>query len=201
MIFKIALSLVGVLVFIFIMWKRLREDYGDTTVFTSSFYIIFGILAGVLFSLYFNHEWWFWSGLAGSFVGYAASIIKFKLRAFEVLEPNVLGIMVLLGLVFIYDYIERGDLPSAAGFFVLVLLFVLFAVLNRHYKNFSWYKSGRIGFSGLAILGLFFLIRAAVAVFSFNVISFVGKGPEVILSGVLAFGSFLLLFNISEVKS
>ncbi|KKT33345.1 MAG: hypothetical protein UW21_C0012G0005 [Candidatus Woesebacteria bacterium GW2011_GWB1_44_11b] len=55
-----------------------------------------------------------------------------------------------------------------------------------------------MGFSGLLVAGLFFLIRAGVATAFPTVLSFVG-GVEGTVSGIVAFAFFLGLYNLSRV--
>ena len=128
------------------------------------------------------------------------AIFRFKLRIFEVVESGVLGSLSLLSLVYLYALLENGDILAGSGILICIALIILFIYFDKHYKYFTWYKSGRIGFSGLTILGLFFLIRAAVALFFSDMISFV-SGYEAVLSGVLAFVSFLTVFNLAKAKS
>lgn len=196
----IALSLIGILIFLFVFWKRLREDYSETIIFTSAFYVLFGIFISDLIALYFFEKWWFWLGLLGGTIGIILAIFRFRLRVFEVVESGVLGSLALLSMVYLYSLVQDRDILAGSATLICLALIILFVYFDKHYKDFTWYKSGRIGFSGLTILGLFFLIRAAVALFFNDMISFV-SGYEVVLSGVLAFVSFLTVFNLARVKS
>lgn len=197
---RVALSLIGILIFLFVFWKRLREDYSETIIFTSAFYVLFGIFISDLIALYFFEKWWFWLGLLGGTIGIILAIFRFRLRVFEVVESGVLGSLALLSMVYLYSLVQDRDILAGSATLICLALIILFVYFDKHYKDFTWYKSGRIGFSGLTILGLFFLIRAAVALFFNDMISFV-SGYEVVLSGVLAFVSFLTVFNLARVKS
>ncbi|OGM28713.1 hypothetical protein A2962_02520 [Candidatus Woesebacteria bacterium RIFCSPLOWO2_01_FULL_39_61] len=197
---RIAFSIIGIVIFLFIFWNRLREDYSESIIFTSAFYVLFGMFISTLASLYFFEKWWFWLALLGGVVATWLAIFRFKLRVFEVVESNVLGSLTLLSLVYLYNLVQSKDILSGSATLICLALIILFIYFDKHYKDFTWYKSGRIGFSGLTILGLFFLIRAAVALFFHDMISFV-SGYEVVLSGIIAFVSFLTVFNLAKVKS
>lgn len=197
MIGNILTTLVGIILFLFLFWKRLKEDYPSSQIFTTSFYVLVGVLLGFLVSLKVSPQSWFWFELIGIILGLGVGILRYKLRFFEVLEALTLGLLPWLALVFLRDSIINSSLASFLSFFAVTCLITLFAFLDSHYKNFSWYRSGRIGFSGLTTLGTFFLLRAAVASFFPFVISFVGK-YEAILSGVAAFGFFLATFNLAR---
>lgn len=185
--------------FLFTYWKRLREDYSESYVFTSAFYVLFGLTISVLISLYYFDDWWFWFGFIGALAGTFAAIFKFKLRAFETIESSVLGTLNILILVFFYDFVVNLKIISGIASLIILFLIALFIYLDKNYKNYVWYKSGKVGFSGLAILGVFFLIRGTVALFLGDVISFV-SGYDTFLSIIISFVSFLMVFNLSRTR-
>ncbi|MBI4153616.1 hypothetical protein HY503_01290 [Candidatus Woesebacteria bacterium] len=197
MIGSIAVTLAGIVLFLFLFWRRLKEDYPSNQIFTTAFYVLGGILLGYAVSLKVSPASWFWIELAGIILGFALGILRYKLRFFEVLEALLLGLLPWLGFIYLRDSIENSSLHSFLAFFATACLITLFAFLSSHYKHFAWYKSGRIGFSGLATLGTFFLVRAAFASFFPFVISFIGK-YEAILSGAAAFIFFLATFNLAR---
>lgn len=199
MLASILVSLIGILVFLFIFWRRLKEDYSTDIVFSSVFIIVFTCLAGGFISLKFFPEWWFWGATFGIILGFTIAALRFSLRFYETVEAVVLGLFPWLIVLFITDSVRNSSLFSILYSVTIIAELVLFNYLEENYKNFTWYKSGRAGFSGLTILGIFFIIRAVIALFSPFVLSFVGK-TDAILSGVSAFIVFLLLFNLSKVQ-
>ncbi len=196
MIGSIVTTLAGIILFLFLFWRRLKEDYPSSQIFTTAFYVLVGILLGYGVSLKVSRESWFWIELAGIILGFGVGILRYKLRFFEVLEALTLGLLPWLGLFFLRDSIDNSSLASFLSFFAVTCLITLFVFLDSHYKNLSWYRSGRIGFSGLTTLGTLFLLRAAFASFFPFVISFVKY--EAILSGVAAFVFFLATFNLAR---
>jgi len=196
MIDSIVTTLAGMILFLFLFWRRLKEDYPSSQIFTTAFYVLVGILLGYFVSLRVSPLSWFWIELVGITLGFGVGILRYKFRFFEVLEALTLGLLPWLGLFFLRDSIDSSSLASFLSFFAVTCLITLFAFLDSHYKNFSWYRSGRIGFSGLTTLGTLFLVRAAFASFFPFVISFVGY--EAILSGVAAFVFFLATFNLAR---
>lgn len=197
MLLSFTTGLVGILVFLFIFWKRLKEDYASAMIFATSFYVILGIIAGQIIAGKFFPVWWFWFDLLGICLGLVFGILRFKLRIFETLEASVISLLPWLSLVFLKDSIKNSIMVSFFAFLVITFLIFLFMIFDRHYKKFTWYKSGRIGFSGLTTLGMFFLVRALVAATFSNMISFVGE-TDAIFSGVLAFLSFLAVFTLAR---
>lgn len=194
---KIIFNIVGLSIFLFVFWKKLREDYPPRKIFTASFYILVGIgLASFLSSKFFS-TWWFWTDLAGIFLGFTLGILRFKFRFFESLEALIVGILPWLSLVFLADSIVNSSIVSLIGFIVILLVIVLYLFLDVHYKKFTWYKSGKVGFAGLTTLGVLFLIRAGIATSFPFVLSFLGS-IDSIVSGMIAFTSFLLIFNLAR---
>jgi len=187
----ISFSILGFLLFLFFYWRRLKEDYISGKVFSSGFYIAIGVLLGIAGLNFFTSGLWFWGGLLGFGLGLFLSLWRFKLRFFETLEAAGVGMLFWLGVIFALDAFANSSLSSLYACLVIGGLIFLFFFLEARYKDFSWYKSGKVGFSGLTSLGFFFLIRAFVAFFFPFVLSFVGK-IDVILSAIIAFALFYL---------
>jgi hypothetical protein len=177
----------------------MKEDYVSKMIFTTSFYIIIGIFLGKIAAFYFFPQWWFWTSLLGLALGFSIGVLRFKLKVFESIDALNPGIIIWVSLYFLLNATLFSNLTSFWVFLNLIVLVSLYYVLDKHYKSFSWYRSGRIGFSGLTVLGIFFLSRAAVAATFPNVLSFVGTA-DIIISAVIAFCSFLVLFNLSKSK-
>lgn len=197
MIPNLLVAIPGVVLFLFIFWKKLKEDYLSDNIFFTGVYALFGIVLGVILSIKFFPDWWFWQVGVLSSVGLLIGILRFKLRIYEVIEAYLIAILPWFSLFFLTNSILNSNFYSFFGFSFLTLLIGLYYFLDTHYKNFSWYRSGRVGFSGLSILGIFFLTRAALAPISNVVLSLAGKTDSVI-SGVLAFVVFLLIYNLAK---
>lgn len=197
MIVNILVSLVGILIFLFVFWRRLKEDYSSEIIFSSAFLMILGVIFGVLVTSVTLPSWWFWGAVLGMSLGVAVSALKIKLRFYETLEACVLASLPWVILIFLTHSIVESSLFSLLFSVLTASLFLLFYYLNENYKDFTWYKSGRVGISGLFVLGVFFIIRALVSTFSPFVLSFVGKA-DTIISGAYAFIVFLLLYNLAK---
>ncbi len=197
MIVNWLVSLVGILLFLFLFWKRLKEDYSSNIVFSFSSFVLLGVLLGYLTSRYFFPHWFFWLEAFGAFLGFAIGIIKYNTRFFETYEALFISFLPWFTLFYLAELIKKPSL--AVGVIVLINfgLILLFDFVSTRYKNFLWYKSGKIGLAGLLTSGVFFLLRAAIALVFPSVVSFSGRS-EVVLSGVCAFTIFLLIYNLSK---
>jgi hypothetical protein len=197
---KFLVGFFGLFIFLFLFWKRLKEDYASSIIFTSAFYMILGVFAGSIISDRFFPAWWFWADFLGIILFLFLGIFRFKLRVFETLEAAVISFLPWLSFVFLEDSIKKTSTQSLFGFLGILFLISIFFLLDKSYKRFTWYKSGRVGFSGMTTLGTFFLTRALVASFVPNMLSLVGKF-ESILSAMLAFFAYLMVFNLARETS
>jgi len=204
-----AVYAIGLLPFLFFFWRRLKEDYTSGQIFTAGFYIIFSVFFFILaFTLgiprviaaspiYSPSGLWFWGAVLGLMIGLGLSIWKLNLKFFETLEAGILGSFFWLAVIFLINSVRDSSVVSLTAFGVSAALILLFFFLDGRYKKFTWYRSGKIGFSGLAVAGTFFFVRAAVALFFPFVLSFVGK-LDALISGSISFILFLLLYNLAE---
>ena len=197
MILKVIFTAIASLFFLFFFWRKLREDYTNNQIFNTGFYILFGIFLFSVLADNFAPLWTFWLSLSGSLFGLFIGISRFRLRIFEAVEAWVLGLLGITMSFYVYNWVKSFSLVDFAPVVVLFLFIFLYFFMDSKYKQFTWYRSGRIGFTGLVTLGSFFLLRSLVALFYPNMLFFVGKS-EPILSGIVSFTAFLILFNLSR---
>jgi len=200
LIASILANILGVFVFLFVFWKRLREDYSSEIIFKTAFYIFIGILIGFLISLKFIPAASFWLAFIGAALGLGFAILRLKVKFYETFEALAVSSFPWISFIFLLDSVIHSSLSSFLGF-VAILIFVFISYfLDTHYKNFTWYKSGKIGFAGLLTLGLFFMVRSVLAIFTIHMLSFVGLRVEAAVSGVTALICFVLLFNLGRTE-
>lgn len=207
-ILPILLSVLGMVVFLFMFWRRLKEDYASQLVFSSGFIILIStVLSADVLGLIVRNtpengifvpsQFWFWGGTIGFVVG--LSIVRYtkKLKLVETFEAAALAGSIPLATIYFSDFVKTQSAPSAAFGILIILLLVIFYFLERRYRRFSWYKSGRVGFSGLAVVGIFFLLRIIAGLTGTPVFSIMGK-IDIIVSAVSAFLIFFSLYNLAE---
>ena len=194
------ISLIGIMVFLFTFWRSLKEDYVTSHIFTTAFYSLTGLLLGYLISRVAFGQWWFWTTSLGIVIGLCIGVYRYKLRFYEVLESAVKAYLPWYIILMILNFYKSPEIGEIMMIAIGALLLILFQLLNSHYKNFSWYKSGKIGFAGICVLGVFFLTKAVIAIYFPNMVSFSGSW-EVFVSSLAAFFAFLGLFNLARLKS
>lgn len=189
----------GFLVFTFLVWRRLKEDYSQEQIFGLGFLTVFGLALGYFLAKNLAPNFWLWGEIVGILLGFVLAIFKFRLRFYETFEAIILGFLAWFGLFWLVVFLKTPAITSFLATLLVLCLLVLFGLLEANYKDFSWYRSGRIGFSGLTVAAIFFLARAAIASFSPAFLSFAGKS-EVFISGSVSFIIFLLVYNLARVK-
>jgi hypothetical protein len=193
-------NLLGILVFLFIFWKRLREDYSPEIIFKTAFDILAGVAIGFLFSLKFSSIGFFWPAAVGSLMGLTLALLGLKMKFYETFEAFIISSLPWMGLIFLLDSVTHSSLNSFLAFIAILVFVFISYYLDSHYKNFTWYKSGKIGFAGIVTLSIFFIVRSALAIFGIHMISFVSLRIEAVISGAAAFICFILLFNLARIK-
>ena len=141
---------------------------------------------------------WFWTSLLGGFVLFVIGIFRYKLKFFEAFEAFLIGAVSWFFIITFFLSLEKGDLKwllYSASVFVLILGFF---GLEKKYRQFSWYKSGKVGFSGFAIAAVFFLIRSVIAIISPDMLSFLGR-IDAIISAIASFICFLVVYTLSQI--
>ena len=197
MITSILVNFLGGVAFLFFFWRRLKEDYPTNQIFSIGFFMLAGILAGWALAGKFFPAWFFWAEVLGIIPGFLIGLFHFKFRFHEALEATSVSAIPWLAVYFLKDATVSASAVSLAGFLFALILLGTFYLLDIHYKRFSWYRSGRVGFAGLATAGIFFLARAGVAAFYPYVLTFAGR-IDAIVSSVVAFAFFLVIYNLSK---
>ncbi|HKB88607.1 MAG TPA: hypothetical protein VKC53_03065 [Patescibacteria group bacterium] len=200
MIASLLTNLLGILVFLFIFWKRLREDYSPEIIFKTAFNILVGVLIGFLVSFKFAPTWFLWIAFLGATIGLIFGIFRLRIKFYETFEAIIISGFPWVSFVFLLDSVRDSSLSSFLAFIAILIFVFISYYLDSHYKNFTWYKSGKIGFAGILTLSLFFITRSILAIFGINMLSFVVLKVEAIISAAAAFICFVLLFNLGRIK-
>lgn len=180
---SLLLGFVGLFLFSFILWKRLREDYRSDDIFTFTLSLVLSGLVSFWLSSEVIPSLSFWFTLLGSGVTGFVLIRRYSFRFFEVIDALVPAFF-LLGLFLFKNYLSL----------VFIISFMAYKFLEKRYRRFSWYPSGKIGFAGLASLALFFLLYGLLAILPVGVLSLNQDLPSSLAGAVLVLVLVLVLF-------
>ncbi len=200
----------GSLVFVFMFWRRLKEDYSSDILFSAGvsmaictmlFSAIFFYIANFFFAksaVFYPEGMWFWGAVVGYLIAYAVSVWRYEMKVYEVFDAA--GIALLLWyaeIIFAYSIIPLYI--SGLAFFSAVFIFYLsFVWLQKNYKRLSIFRNSRAGAPGLAIIGALFFVRVLAAYFVPSLVSLVGP-IDIVPSSVVAFLLFFSVYNLSEI--
>ena len=193
----ITFNLIGLFIFLFLFWKRMKDDYLPNQIFSTFFYILFFILVFYFISINLFTSWWFWLTYLGFTLGLVLGILRFKLKFYETYEAAFLGFLICFSMYLLGDSVRSLNIDSFVGFVISMLLIGIFHFIDANYKNFSWYKSGKVGFTGLILLAIFFLTRVLAYIFFPNTLSFVSN-YEIYFSSISSFIFLALTYNLSR---
>lgn len=203
----------GIVVFLYLLWRNLRENYDDQKLITFSWLALLGFL---IFGRFFYGliNWGVWNndlidwvlvtskpGMSyiGGYLGLVLVVWLFSrkeqwkfLSFMEDLLRPFLAMMVFLML----DEFLRSkfDFILILYLALLILLFPLFNFFARRYRSFVWYKSGKKGFVLLLLNFLFFLTVSLI------LILFKGSVVNIVLSLIIGLLSLIGLFLLGEVR-
>jgi len=192
--------LVAPFICLFLYWRSLRQDYSSDRIFESGFFMIILVLlfvflgnqylaSGLVKSQIIDPDGlWFWFGFLGLVASLFYTNMHKKFKFFEVLEAITPGLISWVSITLLAKGVWAGGI-----YFVLVMFYF---VLSKNYKRIVWYKSGKIGFSALATLGVFFLIRSGLAIYDPSMLSLAGRMDGVLSAG-LSFLSFFSIYNLA----
>jgi hypothetical protein len=197
MLASVLIIFLSVLAFYFFFWQKLKEDYIADKIFSTASIAVFAIFIYVAITNYYFPNWWIWGAFLGAFTGLFIGVKRQKLRYFEAVNAFVPAILPWLFGANILFYIRTNAVQYlfAAGLSVLMLF--LYIILERNYKRFSWYPSGRVGFSGLVVIFIFFTIRGIVAFLLPDMLPSTGVYDS-ILSGVVALASIISVIILAR---
>lgn len=199
-----------ILIFLFIFWSKLKEDYDTKTIFTQGFFIIFSVYISIFCTkiiisrlpqtnIFNPNGLWFWMSLLAVSIAFVIGILKFKFKFYEALEATFLGLFSTLMPTELMFYLFTKNRLFIIQATVILFFIIIYFILNSHYKKITWYRSGRVGFASLLTLGLFFLTRSIIAIYSPNMLFLAGK-VEIVFSAAVAFLIFFALYNLSTLN-
>lgn len=172
MITNIILILVGILIYLFIFWRRLKDDYITNQIFGVAFFSVFALLLSITASYWFPNLW-FWISLLSVLIAGIIGAIKHRIKLFEYFDAQISGFIPLLMIGFILGSINNWDVVNYLIVLLLFGILVFNVYLNGSFKKFKWYRSGNAGFPAMVTLAIIMLTRIAVAVVNPWMLSFV----------------------------
>lgn len=178
------IKILGMVVFLYLLWRNLRENYDDQKVIVFSWVGLLGFLVtGRL--VYGLINWGIWNndlidwisvtikpGMSyiGGYLGLVLMAWLFSHKEqwkFLNFMEDIIGPFLIMFWFLMVDELVRTKLSLEPLVFLVlsVLIFLLIGWVKTRYRSFVWYKSGKKGFVLLFSNFLFFLILLPVLIF------------------------------------
>ncbi len=192
--------------YLFILWRNLKEDYPSAQIFSIGIQTIIGLFLGGVLAQFLSSsihvrflnasELWFWGAFGGFFLVFSILVRRAHMRYWEVFQNAFLGILLALFVFLVFLVPSMG--MSAIYLVVLVIIsLATFLLIQKNYRRFAWYRSGRVGVAGIIAAAVFFMGRAVIAAMGLPMLSLAGS-IDVVASSLVAFLLFFNAYNISQ---
>ncbi len=145
----------------FLIWRRLREDYPDEEIFTFNVFVLAAGIAGALAAGWLERGYFGAFSGWGMFVTGTAAIWQWcKRKKWDFWDLSdylaVLSMWLwLLGSLALGPE-RKLDMGFAAGGIIIL------SGVKNNYRKFRWYKSGKVGLTGL--IGVLYFCAAEISV-------------------------------------
>jgi hypothetical protein len=174
----------GIILFAYLTWRNLRENYEEDKIVTYSWVALLSFFVGgrIIYGLVnfgvWNDSWMSWFSVwnkpgmdyTGGFLAlFIASIVFAKMNSWKIIpfcEDGLINELVLLIFLTI-DELIRTKFDLKIGVYLLFLILMTFFVnfIKGKYRSLVWYKSGKKGFTFLSTMFLSFLILGFLGLF------------------------------------
>jgi len=206
------IRVVGIIVFLYLFWRNLKDDYESPKVITLSWLTLLGFLVvgrigyGLIhFGVWKNFSEWIsvWNVPGMSYIGsclglFLTSLIYVKKQGwkfFAFMEDSLSAFLVLIGFLLADELVRtKFELINLIYLGIVILAYFLYRFFKGRYRSFVWYKSGKKGFAFLVTTFLIFL--GLIGVF----LMFKDKIINVVLASIISLLSLIGLFILGDVK-
>lgn len=156
---------IGLVIFMYLLWRDLRGDYGDQKTINYAWVALLGFLLGgrIVYGLVnwgvWNDSWLSWvsvwtkpgTNYLGSFVGLVLASWLMTLKnqwKFMSLMDDIVKPTLIFSSLLMLDEAVRSKFYIKPVVFLGLLIVDLFFInwLRKKYRSFMWYKSGKKGF-------------------------------------------------------
>jgi hypothetical protein len=183
----------------FIVWKRLKDDYLNYQIFNSYLLVVILIIIGNFIVKNYISNIIFWMDVTAVLIGVFYAFVKYRMRFIETSEAFLVSFLLYLN-VYYFDYMFiMKDYRIILISLVTLLSFATFFIFEKLYKSFTWYKSGKIGFSGYAAFFIFMVTRALFSYF-FKDLPFYGFYYDSLFSAITALIIMIVVYTIGNRK-
>ena len=177
---------IGLIIFMYLLWRDLRDNYGDEKIINYAWIALAGFLVGgrITYGLVnwgvWNDSFFSWisvwskpgTNYLGSYIGLVIVswlvASKKQWKFLPLLDDIVRPTLVFSCLLMVDEWVRSNFSIKTLVYLVLLVLDVLLVNwLKKRYRSFTWYKSGKKGFV-LLFNNLFFFLAVFVVLILFK---------------------------------
>lgn len=199
--------IISIFSFLFLFWRRTKEDYPSNDIFevASLMLILSSFVSGLVLFIQLKIDSFpqisvssilFWCFAVVSVLVILFFSKKKQMSFIELLDSSIFSYLLAFFVIVSSHALYAKNSRSLILATIIGFIFILYIFFDERYKSFTWYKSGKVGFSGLFSAGVFFVTRAILAI-SFKSMTTIIGPIDVLLSALVAFAFFLMLYNIA----
>ena len=137
---EIVFVLLSSFLFLFVYYRKLKEDFLPSQIFRDGTLILFCTGVGALISFFIAQQLWFWLSTIGFIIGLIFALIRSRIPILEGLEAASLGALWLLLFYYVFQLITKPTIPEWVGFGGIILTFLIYLFFTFNYKKFTWYR-------------------------------------------------------------
>ena len=181
------------LVYLFVFWRKLKEDYYQESLFSlglTQYVFLAGLYLVATRARLVN---FYYLEMIFALGGYLLISYWFKRDSANKLEIAE-GMLISFWLV---DALWSSYLGLFWGAGLSIFSAIVFVVVNKNYKKFNWYRSGRVGIAGITALGLRSLIKGSLVLMM--PVQFPYRFAPLVF-GLFAFANFMLVYKLANKK-
>lgn len=196
----------GGYLYLFILWRNLKEDYPSAQIFSIGIQTIIGVGLGALLAQFLSSSFqfrfleasqlWFWGAFVGYFLSFSVLVSRAKMRYWEVFQYGFLGAISAF-FVLLLTLTPTSGIRAVYPLVLIIVSFAVYALIQKNYRKFAWYRSGKVGLAGIVAAAVFFMGRSVIAALGLPMLSLAGS-IDVVASGLIAFLLFFNAYNISQ---
>lgn len=167
------LFLLGVFLFSFILFQKLREDYTNNQIYSYTLFSVIFTLLGLWAANTWTDQFANIISLIFFILSSAVLLKYLNIKFFEFIDAVSLAVLyfyLFFKLGSLIQYLSSFGVDFQSFFFqrnIAEVVFIVFGIYSykfflKNYRQFTWYPSGKIGFTGLMTSFSFFLFMALV---------------------------------------
>lgn len=162
----------ALIVFLYVFWKRLKDDYIANQIFSVAFLSIAGFISAVIYLKLFSFNWSFWGITVGVIFGMLVGVYRFKIKLLDALNSEIVAWSPLIIGAGVFTGITLADNLMIILSLIFGILYLSNDLILKLVQDVTKFKYGRSHISGLIVISLYMVLRFILAIYHNKVLFF-----------------------------